>query len=49
MTANQESKTPVADSQEWASRRKNNLRLAYLMGGVAVAIFLISLWKYRPL
>ena len=38
-----------ADAQEWASRQKNNVRLAYLMGAIAVAIFLISLWKYRPL
>lgn len=38
-----------AEAQEWASRRKNNVRLAYLMGGIAFVLFLISLWKYRPL
>jgi hypothetical protein len=49
MTANNDNKPLVADAQEWARRKKNNVRLAYLMGGVAVVIFLISIWKYRPL
>lgn len=49
MTATKETKPASADAQEWASRRKNNVRLAYLMGGIAVVIFLISIWKYRPL
>jgi uncharacterized protein (UPF0303 family) len=49
MTAIKDKQASVADAQEWARRKKNNVRLAYLMGGIAVAIFLISLWKYRPL
>ncbi len=49
MTVNNDKKPVTADAEEWASRRKNNLRLAYLMGAIAVVIFLISLWKYRPL
>ena len=49
MTANKDNKPSVADTQEWARRQKSNVRLAYLMGGIAVVIFLISIWKYRPL
>ena len=49
MATEKDSEAAKADAQEWASRQKNNVRLAYVMGAIAVAIFLISLWKYRPL
>jgi len=49
MTAAKENKSTTTEAQEWEGRRKNNLRLAYAMGAFAVAVFLISLWKYRPL
>ncbi len=46
-------KTPVqlpqADAPDWvASRRKNNLKLGLALGGVVLAIFLLAIWKYRP-
>lgn len=31
------------------ARRKNNLKLGLALGGVVLAIFLLALWKYRPL
>lgn len=37
------------DPDVWASRRRNNVRLGLILAGVAVALFLVSLWKYRPL
>jgi len=49
MAAEKENAPAQADAQEWASRRKNNVRLAYVMGAIAVALFLLSIWKYRPL
>lgn len=36
------------DAHEWAQRRANNKRLGYLFAAIAVAIFLGSIWKYRP-
>lgn len=33
----------------WARRQKDNVRLAYVFGGIAFLLFLIALWKYRPL
>lgn len=49
MATEKDNEAAKVDAQEWASRQKNNVRLAYVMGAIAVAIFLISLWKYRPL
>jgi hypothetical protein len=45
------SKTPSsnADADVWAQRRRNNVRLGWALGAVAVAIFLIAILKYRPL
>ena len=37
------------DDAEWARRRRANVRLGLLFGGIALLIFLASLWKYRPL
>lgn len=39
---------PLADSPEWAGRRKNNLKLGLALGGFVLAIFLLAIWKYRP-
>ena len=36
-------------AEEWARRQKANVRLGYLFGAVAFALFLVALWKYRPL
>lgn len=35
--------------EEWAGRRAGNLRLAWFMVGLALVLFLIAIWKYRPL
>jgi hypothetical protein len=40
---------PRADSEEWVRRRANNVRLGLVLGGVVLVLFLIALWKYRPL
>lgn len=44
-----EPKDPRNDQDEWARRRASSVRLGLILGGVAVALFLISIWKYRPL
>ena len=41
--------TPRAQDEEWARRQKANARLGYLFGGIAFLLFLLALWKYRPL
>ena len=37
------------DPQIWAQRQRNNVRLAWVFGALAVALFFVALWKYRPL
>jgi hypothetical protein len=37
------------DDDVWISRRKNNMRLAWVFGGLAFLIFLVAIWKYRPM
>jgi hypothetical protein len=44
-----DSNKKVADSEEWTRRRASNVRLAWMLGGVVLALFLIAIWKYRPL
>ncbi len=44
-----ESSKKVADSDEWTRRRASNVRLGLILGGVVLALFLIAIWKYRPL
>jgi len=41
--------TPLRESEEWARRKRANVRLGLVFGGIVVALFLLSLWKYRPL
>lgn len=36
------------EPQVWAHRRASNLKLAWILAGVAVALFLLALWKFRP-
>ena len=33
----------------WAQRQRNNARLGWVFGAVALALFLLALWQYRPL
>jgi hypothetical protein len=36
------------DAAEWDKRKRNNKRLGYIIGAIVLAIFLGSIWKYRP-
>jgi hypothetical protein len=36
------------DDPEWARRRAASIRLAWMFGGVAVLVFVLALWKFRP-
>ena len=50
VTAQQPVDTPPTQSLEWVeARRKNNLKLGLALGGLVFAIFLLALWKYRPI
>lgn len=33
---------------EWEKRKRGNKRLGYIIGIIVLAIFLGSIWKYRP-
>lgn len=37
------------DADEWEKRKRDNKRLGYFFGAIVLAIFLGSIWKYRPL
>ena len=43
-----ESNVPVTDASEWEKRQSGNKRLGYIFGAIVLAIFLGSIWKYRP-
>jgi hypothetical protein len=36
------------DAAEWDKRKRSNKRLGYIFGAIVLAIFLGSIWKYRP-
>lgn len=38
-----------ATTEEWARRRKSNVQLGFAFGGLALVLFVIALFKYRPL
>jgi hypothetical protein len=40
---------PQFDAEEWAKRKRTNVRLGIVFGLIVLAIFLGSMWKYRPL
>ncbi len=40
---------PARDDDVWAQRRAGNIRLAWGMVGFVLVVFVIALWKYRPL
>ena len=44
-----DSNKKIDDSEEWTRRRAANVRLGLIFGGVALVLFLIAIWKYRPL
>lgn len=41
--------TPVqpSDSDVWDNRKKNNVRLGWLVGAVVMAIFFLAIWRLR--
>jgi hypothetical protein len=38
-----------ANASVWEQRRRNNVRLGWAFAGLALALFLVAIWKYRPL
>jgi hypothetical protein len=36
------------DDPEWARRHAANVRLALAFGAIAVLVFALALWKFRP-
>lgn len=37
-----------AEAALWEQRKRNNLRLGWVLGVVAMVIFGLALWKFRP-
>ena len=37
------------DAQEWERRKRANIRLAWVFALIVLALFALSIWKYRPL
>ena len=35
-------------AEVWAARKRNNVRLAWAFGGLALFLFVMALWKLRP-
>lgn len=40
---------PVVSAAVWEARKRNNVRLAWAFGGVALVLFVLALWKLRPM
>ena len=38
-----------ADPDAQDQRQRNNVRLGWVFGAVALALFFLALWQYRPL
>jgi hypothetical protein len=38
-----------ADASVWEQRKRNNVRLGWIFAGLAFVLFLVAIWKYRPL
>jgi hypothetical protein len=49
MTLPENQSSSSLDGEVWAQRRRNNVRLGWFFGAVAIALFFVALWKYRPL
>lgn len=37
-----------AESAQWEQRKRNNLRLGWALGVLAMVLFAMALWKFRP-
>ncbi|MDT8989658.1 hypothetical protein RQP54_02140 [Curvibacter sp. APW13] len=51
MSENVKDTTPTASvpAEVWVARKRNNVRLAWAFGGVAIFLFVMALWKLRPM
>jgi len=38
-----------ANDEEWLRRKRNNIRLGWVFAAVVLALFALSILKYRPL
>lgn len=36
-----------SDPDIWAARKKNNVRLGWLVGAVVMAVFFLAIWRLR--
>lgn len=41
-------KNPASRSSASEPRSMSNVQLGWILGGVAFALFLLALWKFRP-
>lgn len=41
--------TASVPAEVWEARKRNNVRLAWAFGGVAIFLFVMALWKLRPM
>lgn len=46
--SNKATPSPVP-AEVWAARTRNNVRLAWVFGGLAFLFFVVALWKLRPM
>ena len=37
------------NADDWEARKRASVRLAWKLAAVAVALFALAIWKYRPL
>jgi hypothetical protein len=37
------------NAEEWARRKRANVRLGWVFAVIVLALFALSIWKYRPL
>jgi hypothetical protein len=44
----QQSQNTVNQDADWQKRQRDNVRLGVFFGIIVLAIFLGSMWKYRP-
>ncbi len=49
MSLPEKKSTNPLDNDVWAQRQRNNVRLGWLFGVLALCLFFLALWKYRPL
>jgi hypothetical protein len=40
---------PRFSAEEWARRKRASVRLGWVFALITLALFALSMWKYRPL